>query len=172
MSGYFRDPEATRSTLSADGWLDTGDIGYRVAGNIFVTGRRKDMIIINGRNIWPQDIEYLAQQQPEVRSGDCLAFSAPGPDGEEMTVVLVQCRETDPAARSDLVRRVKSLVYAELGIDCHVELAPLHTLPRTSSGKLSRSKAQQNFIAQRRSDAIDAPREQTLRQMPGKRSVG
>jgi len=172
MSGYFKDPEATRNTLSADGWLDTGDIGYRVGGNIFVTGRRKDMIIINGRNIWPQDIEYLAQQQPEVRFGDCLAFAAPGPDGEEMTVVVVQCRENDPAARADLVKRIKSRVHAELGIDCHVELAPLHTLPRTSSGKLSRSKAQQDFIAQRQRDASSLPREQTLRQMPGKRSVG
>jgi fatty-acyl-CoA synthase len=172
MSGYFRDPEATRSTLSEDGWLDTGDIGYRVGESIFVTGRRKDMIIINGRNIWPQDIEYLAQQQPEVRPGDCLAFSAPGPDGEEMTVVVVQCRDNDPTARADLVKRIKALAHAELGIDCHVELAPLHTLPRTSSGKLSRSKAQQNFIDHQQREAGVAPQVQTLRQIPGKLSVG
>jgi len=146
MSGYFQDPESTQLSLSPEGWLDTGDIGYRVADRIFVTGRRKDLIIINGRNIWPHDIEYLAQQQPEVRPGDCLAFAAPGPAGHEMTVMVVQCRDNDPAKRSDLVRRLGGLVRSELGIDCHVELVPLHTLPRTSSGKLSRSKARQNFI--------------------------
>ena len=172
MSGYFKDPETTKTTLSEDGWLDTGDIGYRVGESIFVTGRRKDMIIINGRNIWPQDIEYLAQQQPEVRSGDCLAFSAPGPDGEEMTVVVVQCRENDPATRVDLVKRIKALVHAELGIDCHVELAPLHTLPRTSSGKLSRSKAQQNFIEHQQREARKAAQDEARRPVPGRLSVG
>ncbi len=60
MSGYFNLPEQTRKALSPDGWLDTGDIGYLVDGDIVVTGRHKDMIIINGRNIWPQDIEHIA----------------------------------------------------------------------------------------------------------------
>jgi len=146
MSGYFGEPEITRQTLSADGWLNTGDIGYRLDGNLVITGRQKDLIIINGRNIWPQDLEYLAEQQPEVRTGDALAFSAPGPCGEETTVMVVQCREKDPAVQASLVSRLKQKVRSELGIDCYVELVPLHTLPRTSSGKLSRSKARQNFI--------------------------
>ena len=146
MSGYFGEPEISRQTLSEDGWLNTGDIGYRLDGNLVITGRQKDLIIINGRNIWPQDLEYLAEQQPEVRTGDALAFSAPGPQGEETTVMVVQCREKDPAVQASLVNRLKQKVRSELGIDCYVELVPLHTLPRTSSGKLSRSKARQNFI--------------------------
>ncbi|MFQ5487336.1 MAG: fatty acyl-AMP ligase [Gammaproteobacteria bacterium] len=146
MSGYFGEPEITSQTLSEDGWLNTGDIGYRLDGNLVITGRQKDLIIINGRNIWPQDLEYLAEQQPEVRTGDALAFSAPGPHGEETTVMVVQCREKEPAIQANLVSRLKQKVRSELGIDCYVELVPLHTLPRTSSGKLSRSKARQNFI--------------------------
>jgi len=146
MSGYFNAPDETAASLSADGWLNTGDVGYRVEGSLIITGRKKDLIIINGRNIWPQDLEYLAEHQPEVRIGDALAFSVPGPD-DEICVLVVQCRESDPAKRANLIDRLNRLVHLELGIDVYVELVPLHTLPRTSSGKLSRSKARQNFIA-------------------------
>ena len=146
MSGYFNAPEETAATLSKDGWLNTGDIGYRVDGSLIITGRKKDLIIINGRNIWPQDLEYLAEHQPEVRIGDALAFSVPGPQDEELCVLVVQCRESDANKRTALVDRLNRLVHLELGIDVFVELVPLHTLPRTSSGKLSRSKARQNFI--------------------------
>jgi fatty-acyl-CoA synthase len=147
MSGYFEAEEITAETLSADGWLNTGDVGYRIGAKLVITGRAKDLIIINGRNIWPQDLEYLAEQQSEVRSNDTLAFAAPGPGGIEMPVMVVQCRETDSEKRADLVTRISRLVRSELGIDCHVELVSLHTLPRTSSGKLSRSKARENYIA-------------------------
>ncbi len=147
MAGYFNAPEETAAALSDDGWLNTGDIGYRVDGSLIITGRKKDLIIINGRNIWPQDLEYLAEHQSEVRMGDALAFSVPNPgDGEEICILVVQCRETDPNKRANLITRLNKLVHLELGIDVYVELVPLHTLPRTSSGKLSRSKARQNFI--------------------------
>lgn len=146
MSGYFNDPENTREVLAEDGWLNTGDIGYRVGQRLFITGRKKDLIIINGRNIWPQDLEFIAEQQPEVRPGDALAFAAPGPDGQDTTILVVQCRDNDQNRRAALVQRLQTLIHAEVGIDCYIDLVPLHTLPRTSSGKLSRSKARQNFI--------------------------
>ncbi len=149
MSGYFNEPEMTAEILSEDGWLNTGDIGYRIDSSLVVTGRAKDIIIINGRNIWPQDLEYLAEQQPEIRTGDALAFSAPGHDGSETPVLVVQCRLRDEDKRDDLLNRLKILVSEELGISCTVELVPAHFLPRTSSGKLSRSKARQNFIESR-----------------------
>jgi fatty-acyl-CoA synthase len=146
MSGYFGDPEASRKVLTADGWLKTGDIGYRADGHLFLTGRRKDLIIVNGRNIWPQDLEYIAEQQPEVRPGDALAFAAPGEAGAEQTVLVVQCRESDPERRSDLIRRLRRQVYEALAVDCVIDLVPLHTLPRTSSGKLSRSWARLDYL--------------------------
>jgi len=162
MSGYFNAPEETAATLSKDGWLNTGDIGYRVDGSLIITGRKKDLIIINGRNIWPQDLEYLAEHQPEVRIGDALAFSVPGPQGEELCVLVVQCRESDPNKRAGLIERLNRLVHLELGIDVFVELVPLHTLPRTSSGKLSRSKARQNFIESHDLNRLDDERHDLL----------
>ncbi len=146
MSGYFGDLKLTREVLASDGWFNTGDLGYRVNGSLFITGREKDMIIIKGRNIWPQDLEFLAEQQPEVRTGDASAFSVPGPDGEEKTVMMVQCRVSNDPKRADLREQLKRLIYQELGIDCYIDLVPRNTLPRTTSGKLSRSKARQEFL--------------------------
>jgi fatty-acyl-CoA synthase len=172
MSGYFNDPEETRQALSPDGWLDTGDIGYRIEDSLVITGRKKDLIIINGRNIWPQDLEYLAEQQPEVRPGDALAFSAPGTDGKDTTILVVQCREADVDKRKDLVTRLRGLIREELGIECFIELVPLHTLPRTSSGKLSRSKARQNFIESHRWGQADNSRNLFAEREGLKRRVG
>jgi fatty-acyl-CoA synthase len=146
MSGYFGDLKLTREVLTSDGWFNTGDLGYRVKDNLFITGREKDMIIIKGRNIWPQDLEFLAEQQPEVRTGDASAFSVPAPNGEEKTVMMVQCRVPNDPKRSDLRERLRRLIHQELGIDCYIDLVPRNTLPRTTSGKLSRSKARQEFL--------------------------
>jgi fatty-acyl-CoA synthase len=147
MSGYFGDAGETARVLSADGWLNTGDVGYLADGQLFITGREKDLFIINGRNIWPQDLEFLAEQQPELRPEDTSAFAVPGADGADMAVLVMQCREQDPLRRMELVARLQGLIQAELGIACFIELVPPHTLPRTSSGKLSRSGARRDFLA-------------------------
>jgi fatty-acyl-CoA synthase len=146
MSGYFGDLKATREVLSPDGWLNTGDLAYRVGTGIVITGREKDLIIINGRNIWPQDLEFLAENQPEVRTGDASAFSVPGLDGKEQAVMMVQCRETDEIIRADLQERLHGQVRQEFGVDCLIELVPRNTLPRTTSGKLSRSGARKEYL--------------------------
>jgi len=146
MKGYFNDPILTQDVLSPDGWLNTGDIGYWIHGSLVIIGRSKDMIIINGRNIWPQDLEYLAEQQPEVRPGDSSAFAVSGPDGFEVAIMVVQCRETSPQKRDDLIHRLGSRIQKELSIPCYIELIPPRTLPRTSSGKLSRSRAKSDFL--------------------------
>ncbi len=146
MSGYLGDPVTTKEVLSPDGWLNTGDIGYRIDQSIVIIGREKDLIIINGKNIWPQDLEYLAECLPGVRPGDTSAFSVNDSNGEESAVVVIQCRETDQSKREQLIEELKPIVYKELGIDCFVELIPPRTLPRTSSGKLSRSRAREDFL--------------------------
>ncbi len=146
MSGYANNPEITARVLSGDGWLNTGDIGYRAGDSLFITGRAKDLLIINGRNIWPQDLEYLAEQQPEVRAEDASAFSIASEDGTELAVLVVQCREQDPFRQARLVERLKQQIQTEFGIACLIELVPLHTLPRTSSGKLSRSGTRLDFL--------------------------
>jgi fatty-acyl-CoA synthase len=147
MSGYFGDAETTKEVLSEDGWLNTGDLAYQVGSDIFITGRRKDLIIINGRNIWPQDIEYLAELQPEIRTiGDASAFSVTGRNGEEQAVMMVQCRVSDNDKQAELKERLNRLIRQELGINCIIELVPRNSLPRTSSGKPSRSGARKDYL--------------------------
>jgi fatty-acyl-CoA synthase len=160
MSGYYNLPEETGHALSDDGWLNTGDIGYMVDGVLTITGRKKDLIIIHGRNIWPQDLEHVAETQPEVRSGDAVAFSAPDHEGEEMCVLVVQCREQDATKRSNLVRRLTALVRMEMSMDCYVQLVPNRALPRTSSGKLSRAKARLDFINAHNMEELNAAAEE------------
>ena len=147
MVGYFRDPEATEACLSADGWLDTGDMGYMSGGYIFIVGRAKDMIIINGKNHWPQDIEWAVEQLPGFKSGDIAAFAITGPSGEETPAVLVHCRVSDNEERGRLRDEIRERVRAITGITPVVELVPPRTLPRTSSGKLSRTKARNLYLS-------------------------
>jgi len=146
MSGYFGDAEATAQVLSADGWLDTGDMGYRVGNALYIVGRTKDLIIVNGRNHWPQDIEWVVEQLPGLRSGDSAAISIPGQNDEEVATLVVQCRLRGLDDRQMLINDIKKSVQKSLGINCQVALVPPRTLPRTSSGKLSRSKARDNML--------------------------
>jgi len=147
MAGYFRDPESTAACLTDDGWLDTGDMGYLSGGYIFIVGRAKDMIIINGRNHWPQDIEWAVEQLPGFKSGDIAAFAITGTSGEETPAVLVHCRTSDPGERGRLRDDIRERVRAITGISPVVELIPPRTLPRTSSGKLSRTKARNLYLS-------------------------
>ena len=144
MEGYHDSPEINREILR-DGWLDTGDLGYLHDGELVLTGRRKDLIIVNGRNIWPQDVEHIAEQFRGVRTGDAAAFTVDGDAGPEV-VVLLQCREQDENARSDLLREIQGEVRAALGIDSRVTPVPPHSLPKTTSGKLSRARARQAYL--------------------------
>lgn len=147
MKGYFQNPDATAEVLSDDGWLDTGDIGYRVGEHVVVTARRKDVIIVNGRNIWPHDLEYLAESLPGVRFGNVSAFSFADDMGADQVVMVVESRETNPAKARTLIDELRALIAEHFGVSCHIDLVPPRTLPRTSSGKLSRSKAKQDFLA-------------------------
>ncbi|MBN8846655.1 MULTISPECIES: fatty acyl-AMP ligase [unclassified Sphingomonas] len=146
MVGYFRDPDATRACMS-DGWLDTGDMGYMSDGYVYIVGRAKDMIIVNGRNHWPQDIEWAVEQLPGFKQGDIAAFAITTPGGEETPAVLVQCRTSDDAERTRLRDEIRDRVRAVTGMNCVVELIPPRTLPRTSSGKLSRAKARNLYLS-------------------------
>jgi fatty-acyl-CoA synthase len=146
MTGYYRDEVSTAACMK-DGWLDTGDMGYMSGGYIYVVGRAKDMIIVNGKNHWPQDIEWAVEQLPGFKPGDIAAFAITTPGGEETPAVLVQCRTTDDAERTRLRDAIREKVRGITGMNCVVELVPPRTLPRTSSGKLSRAKARNLYLS-------------------------
>ena len=146
MHSYFRDPEATAACM-VNGWLDTGDMGYMADGYLFIVGRAKDMIIINGKNHWPQDIEWAVEQLPGFNHGDIAAFSIEMENGEETPAVLVHCRVSDPEARVVLRDQIRDKVRSITGMNCVIELVPPKSLPRTSSGKLSRAKAKKLYLS-------------------------
>ncbi|QVW26081.1 fatty acyl-AMP ligase [Pseudomonas hormoni] len=150
MSGYFNDPQSTQAALKDD-WLDTGDLGYLSQGELHITGRRKDLLIVRGRNIWPQDIEYLVESEPELRPGDAIVFVVPGDDVPKV-VVQIQCRIREPESREHLVRTLVAKILSEFGLAADVHLVPPHSLPRTSSGKPSRAEALERFMAQANTD--------------------
>ncbi len=141
-AGYFRDPVGSQKAF-ADGWLRTGDLGYLADGELYIAGRQKDLIIVNGRNYDPQRIEWLVDELPGVRKGSAVAFSRPGRSSEEL-VVVAESRDKDYESVREAVRqRVTEqlqLVPAEV-----VLLAP-GALPKTSSGKLQRQKTRAQYL--------------------------
>jgi fatty-acyl-CoA synthase len=147
MAGYFENTDATQAIMTADGFMDTGDMGYWLEDELVITGRAKDLILHNGRNIWPQDIEWAAEQVEPLRSGDAAAFAVEGEDGDDHVVVLVHCRLTDPAEMEELRRKTAAIVHQTAGVDCTIVLVPPKSLPFTSSGKLSRAQAKDGYLA-------------------------
>jgi fatty-acyl-CoA synthase len=145
MAGYYGRPEDTAAVMLTGGFMDTGDLGYRVGDQLFVTGRSKDMILHNGRNIWPQDVEWAVERVSSLGAGDAAAFAVDAGGGEEITV-LVQCRTTVEAERAALREAVAEAVSATTGTACVVHLVPPRSLPFTSSGKLSRAEAKRRFL--------------------------
>lgn len=142
--GYFSDPEASAAMYRGE-WLDTGDMGYFLDGQIVITGRAKDLIIINGRNIWPQDIEWAVEKVEGVRSGGVAAFSVDDGKGERI-VVVAERRGMDDDARTALKREIASVIQNAAGAPADVVLARPHSMVMTSSGKLSRAKVKQKYL--------------------------
>ncbi|WP_205297377.1 fatty acyl-AMP ligase [Candidatus Pantoea multigeneris] len=146
MSGYFRD-SASQNQIAATGWMDTGDLGYLLDGNLYVTGRKKDLIIIRGRNIWPQDIEYVAESEPEIRSGDAIAFVTDEQDEGAHIILQIQCRVTSEERRAQIIHSLSARIQSEFGVSTHINLLPPHSIPRTSSGKPARAEAKKRYLA-------------------------
>jgi len=144
-AGYWENPEATRAAGmgTPGGWLRTGDLGYLVDGEIHISGRIKDILIINGRNYYPQRIEWLVDEIAGIRKGSAVVFTRPGAASEEI-VVAAETRERDFAA-------LKATIGAKIGEEfslavADVALLPPGTLPKTSSGKLQRRKTRDQYL--------------------------
>ncbi len=135
-SGYYRRPDATEELLR-DGWLHTGDLAYTVDGELVLCGRIKDIIIIGGRNVYPQDIERAVNGIDGVRAGNVIAFGTDGRAGAQSIIVVA---ETKDGHSDTLVTAISEAVTAEVGVPPReVVLVQPGTMPKTSSGKLQRS---------------------------------
>ena len=145
--GYFRNKQATEASFSADGWLDTGDLGYWLDGQVVVTGRYKDLILWHGRNIWPQDLEWAAQAAAPHRCGRAAAFSSGGAGDNKTIMLLLECRTRDADLLSEINNAVSAAIRLEVGVPVQLQLVPRGSMIMTSSGKLSRARVKEKFLA-------------------------
>ncbi len=146
MGGYFRNPEATEA-IRRDGWLDSGDLAYQADGELYITGRVKDVIIKAGRNIYPQELEEVAGRVSGIRKGCVAAFGATDRQhGTERIVLVAEVRETSPAAlallRAEVVRQLAHIGHPP----DEVLLVPPQTIPKTPSGKIRRDACRQLYL--------------------------
>jgi fatty-acyl-CoA synthase len=141
-TGYYGRPDTTEAAFH-DGWLRTGDLAYFVDGELVVCGRMKDVIIVGGRNVLPEDVERAVAQVDGVRRGNVIAFGTERRAGREAVVVVAETRETDLTVLRDAVA---TRVRDSIGLPAHdVVLVPPGTLPKTSSGKLQRSLCKERY---------------------------
>lgn len=142
-AGYYQDQEKTEAAFK-NGWLHTGDLGYIVDGDVFICGRLKDMIIIRGRNFYPNDMEWAVSELERVRRGNVVAFSVPV-NGEEALVICAEAFQSDAQGLRD---EIAQLINEQFSLTPHtVEILPQGSLPRTSSGKPQRRKTRELYLA-------------------------
>ncbi len=144
--GYYRNAAKTRELFDG-AWLDSGDLAYIADGEVFITGRIKDIIFRAGRNVYPQEVEEAVGNIEGVRKGCVVVFGTPDPaTGTERLIVLAETRETEAESLARLQRRIESVTTELLEVPPdEVLLKPPHTVPKTSSGKLRRASARELY---------------------------
>ncbi|MBM3828872.1 MAG: AMP-binding protein, partial [Actinobacteria bacterium] len=142
--GYYKRPDATRAMFH-EGWLCTGDLAYLLDGELVICGRIKDVIIVGGRNVFPEDIERAVGALEGVRAGNVIAFGVDGYKGKETVVVVAEAKTDDPESVRQSIQHATLQVSGLPPRD--VMLVRPGTLPKTSSGKLQRAKCRETYLA-------------------------
>jgi fatty-acyl-CoA synthase len=147
LTGYYHRPDATENAF-IDGWYLTGDLGYLVEGELYITGRKKDLIIVGGKNIYPQDLELLAYDVPGVHPGRASAFGVYNDIiGTEDVVIVVEVEESEQAKRQRIENDIRATVTRGSAVALrYVHLVNPPWLIKTSSGKTARSANREKFI--------------------------
>ncbi len=147
--GYYKRPDAT-TALFRDGWLRTGDLAYLLDGELVMCGRIKDVIIVGGRNVFPEDIERAVGRLDGVRAGNVIAFGMEGYKGKESVIVVAEVRPTDTSGGfADIRERIHHRTLEVCGLPPRdVMLVDPGTIPKTSSGKLQRAKCKAEYLAE------------------------
>jgi acyl-CoA synthetase (AMP-forming)/AMP-acid ligase II/aryl carrier-like protein len=144
-SGYFGDPEATALAVGADGWVDTGDLGFMHEGSLYIAGRAKEIIFVNGQNYYPYDLENIGQRAPGLDLNKLVAagVAKPGAQGEELVVFVLHrgsMEEFLPTAAA-----VSRLINEHTGLEV-AQVIPTKRIPKTTSGKVQRHLLEQAYI--------------------------
>jgi 1-acyl-sn-glycerol-3-phosphate acyltransferase len=150
-AGYYRNPQQNSLLFHGD-WLDSGDYAYMAGGDVYLTGRAKDVIIRAGRNIYPYELEEAVGNIPGIRKGCVAVFASPDPAaGTERLIVMAEMRETDPKAEQRLRERINTVTLDVLGMPADdIALVPVHTVLKTSSGKIRRAACRELYERGRR----------------------
>ncbi|MGP1675756.1 MAG: AMP-binding protein [Burkholderiales bacterium] len=145
-SGYYRNPEQTKKLFAGE-WLDTGDLAYLAEGELYLSGRAKDVIIRGGRNLYPYELEQAVGTLPGIRKGCVAVFGSIDPaSGTERVIVLAETRETGADALGTLRRNINERAVDLIGLPADdIVLAPPHTVLKTSSGKIRRAASREYY---------------------------
>lgn len=147
LTGYFNRPDLTQKALR-DGWYLTGDLGYLADGELYVSGRKKDIIIVGGKNVYPQDLEALAGEVPGVHPGRVVAFGIFDESlGTEEVAIVAEVDTPDPAEREQIAEAIRLHVTRNSAIAVrHVRVVDAKWLIKTSSGKIARAANREKFL--------------------------
>jgi acyl carrier protein len=143
-SGYFGDPEASANAIDGEGWLDTGDLGVMHEGSLYITGRSKEIIFINGQNYYPYDLENIAQRAPGLELGKVVAsgVAKPGAQAEELVIFVLHRGSMEDFLTT--ATSVARLVNEHTGLEV-AQVIPVKRIPKTTSGKVQRHLLEVSF---------------------------
>jgi acyl-CoA synthetase (AMP-forming)/AMP-acid ligase II/acyl carrier protein len=143
--GYYGDEAATKQAIDADGWLDTGDLGVFLQGQLYITGRAKEIIFINGQNYYPYDLENIAQRAPGLELGKVVAAGVrrPGSQTDELTIFVLHRSGMDEFL--PIATAVARLVNEHAGLEV-AQVVPVNRIPKTTSGKVQRHLLEESYI--------------------------
>ena len=142
---YFGDPAATAQAIDADGWLDTGDLGTMHEGQLYITGRAKEIIFINGQNYYPYDLENIAQRAPGLELGKVVVAGVRKPNAQTDELTVFVLHRTDMAEFLPTATAVSRLVNEHAGLEV-AHVVPVKRIPKTTSGKVQRHLLEQSYI--------------------------
>jgi acyl carrier protein len=144
--GYYAAPEINARTITADGWLDTGDLGVVIDGDLYITGRAKEVIFVNGQNYYPHDLEAIAQRAPDLELGKVVAAGCrpPGAETDELTFFILHRGSLEDFV--PVAAEVTRLVNEHAGLEV-AHVVPVKRIPKTTSGKIQRVALEQAFVA-------------------------
>lgn len=143
--GYFEDPQANLAAFTADGWLRTGDLGLKHGGDLYISGRAKEIIFINGQNYYPHDLEAIAQRAPGLELGKVVAAGVRRRGAETEQLVVFVLHRSGPEDFLPLATQVARLINEQTGLEV-AEVVPVKRIPKTTSGKIQRHLLEVSYV--------------------------